>query len=372
MAGATSVTLHDTIACNWSDLSSNPGLSEENIGSNRAEASLLKLSQLNPSVAVSVSTSSELSEGFLKSFHVVVLTNSSLKKQLKVAEIVRSFGNKLIIGQTRGLFGQVFCDFGPDFTVIDENGENPASAMISAATKDVDGIVTCMDENKHGLKTGDYVTFSAVDGMTELNDCVPRQIKVLDPLTFTIGDTSGFSNYIRGGFFTQVKTPKKIHFKPLAEALDQPEFIIIDGSKSSRPAQIHNAFRTLDKYIFKNRELPKYWLRPDSKSFIRMAKNVNRQTPEGPAKVEEIDEELLRTFSHVCRGVLSPIDAIIGGVVAQEITKACTGKQTPIVQWLYFDAVECLPRQTDCILSINKCKPTETRYDGLVRQFFNI
>lgn len=156
----------------------------------------------------------------------------------------------------------------------------------------------------------------------------------------------------------------------MAEALIHPEFFITDGSKSSRPAQIHNAFRTLDKYIFKNRELPKYWLRPDSKYFFQMAKDVNRQTPEGPAKVEEIDEDLLRTFAHVCRGVLSPIDAIIGGVVAQEITKACTGKYTPIVQWLYFDAVECLPNQTDCVLSINKCKPTKTRYDGLVKILF--
>jgi ubiquitin-activating enzyme E1 len=35
--------------------------------------------------------------------------------------------------------------------------------------------------------------------------------------------------------------------------------------------------------------------------------------------------------------------SFIGGVVAQEVLKACSGKFTPIHQWLYFDAVEALP-----------------------------
>jgi hypothetical protein len=34
----------------------------------------------------------------------------------------------------------------------------------------------------------------------------------------------------------------------------------------------------------------------------------------------------------------------VGGVVAQEILKACSGKFHPIKQFMYFDAVECLPQ----------------------------
>merc|ERR1712086_146110 len=33
----------------------------------------------------------------------------------------------------------------------------------------------------------------------------------------------------------------------------------------------------------------------------------------------------------------------MGGVVAQEVLKACTGKFMPIDQWIYFDATECAP-----------------------------
>lgn len=40
-------------------------------------------------------------------------------------------------------------------------------------------MVTCIDESRHGYSTGDYVTFSEVQGMTELNACVPRKITVL-------------------------------------------------------------------------------------------------------------------------------------------------------------------------------------------------
>ena len=32
------------------------------------------------------------------------------------------------------------------------------------------------------------------------------------PYTFSIGDTQGLSDYVRGGIVTQVKTPKKLTF----------------------------------------------------------------------------------------------------------------------------------------------------------------
>ena len=107
---------------------------------------------------------------------------------------------------------QLFCDFGPAFTVTDTNGEEPLSQMIAAVTKEKEGVVTCLDETRHGMEDGDFVTFSEVQGMTELNGCAPRKIKVLGPYTFSIGDTSDCSQYIRGGIVSQVKMPKNIAF----------------------------------------------------------------------------------------------------------------------------------------------------------------
>ena len=78
--------------------------------------------------------------------------------------------------------------------------------------KDKEGIVTCLEETRHGLQDGDFVTFSEVQGMTELNGCEPRKVTVKGPYTFSIGDTSNLSEYVRGGIFTQVKMPKIIEF----------------------------------------------------------------------------------------------------------------------------------------------------------------
>jgi ubiquitin-activating enzyme E1 len=81
--------------------------------------------------------------------------------------------------------------------------------------------VTCLDETRHGLEDGDFVTFSEVKGMTELNGCEPRKVTVKGPYTFTIGDTSGFKDFVSGGVFTQVKMPKIIEFVSLP-SIDGP------------------------------------------------------------------------------------------------------------------------------------------------------
>jgi ubiquitin-activating enzyme E1 len=78
--------------------------------------------------------------------------------------------------------------------------------------QDTDAVVTCLDEQRHGLEDGDFVTFSEVKGMDELNGCEPRKVTVKGPYTFTIGDTTSLGNYERGGLFTQVKMPKDIAF----------------------------------------------------------------------------------------------------------------------------------------------------------------
>ena len=294
----------------------------------------------------------------------MILTNSILEEQLRVSSIVRSLGNALIVSNTQGLFAQVFCDFGEDFTIIDSTGENPVSVMIAGVTKEEASVVTCLDETRHGLEDGDYVTFSEVQGMVELNGCGPRMIKVLGPYTFSIGDTSSLGDYVRGGVVTHMKMPKQIHFKPLADALEEPEFIMTDVGKFDRPPQLHLAFRTLDAYIKKEGRLPAPWSRKDSQQFVDLAKELNSSLS-GPSKVEEVDEKLLATFSHVCQGDLNPLNATLGGIVAQEVMKASSGKFSPIVQWLYFDATECLPANQDSLTEEN-CKPSGSRYDGQV------
>ena len=47
-----------------------------------------------------------------------------------------------------------------------------------------------------------------------------------------------------------------------------------------------------------------------------------------------LDHTRLRQLSYTAQGVLAPLCACVGGIVAQETLKALTGKYTPINQWV--------------------------------------
>ena len=104
LGGVKSVTIHDEHKCQISDLSSQYYLSEADIGTNRAEASLSRLAELNPYVSVAVYTG-KLTQDFIAKFRVVVLTESSLSEQLAISEYTHSKGIALIVASTKGLFG---------------------------------------------------------------------------------------------------------------------------------------------------------------------------------------------------------------------------------------------------------------------------
>lgn len=364
LGGVKSVTLHDTGSVELSDLSSQFFLQADDVGKNRAQVSLPRISELNSYVRMSVHTE-KLTENFLGQFQVVVLTESSLEEQLWAGDFCHARGIKFIIADTRGLFGQIFCDFGESFTVVDTNGEQPISNMISSVTKDMNGIVTCLDEQRHSYESGDYVSFSEVQGMTELNQCEPRKIKVIGPYTFSIGDTSGFSEYARGGIVTQVKMPKIVKFKSFRDSLTSPEFVLTDFGKMDRPGQLHLGYVTLHKFVDAYGSLPKPRNEEDAKKFVDLAKKLNSE--KACLQVDEIDEKLLTQLAFNARGDICPMQGVIGGITAQEVMKACSGKFHPIFQLLYFDSLECLPEEGD--ITEASCQPTGTRYDAQIAVF---
>ncbi|KAK0154782.1 Ubiquitin-like modifier-activating enzyme 1 [Merluccius polli] len=367
LGGVKSVTVHDQGVAEWRDLSSQFYLREADLGKNRAEVSQPRLAELNSYVPV-VSYTGSLTNDYLTQFQVVVLTNSPLEEQLHVGEYCHSQGVKLVIADTRGLFGQLFCDFGDDMVVYDTNGEQPLSAMISMITKDAAAVVTCLDEARHGFESGDFVTFTEVQGMTELNGCQPVEIKVLGPYTFSICDTTGFSDYVRGGIVSQVKMPKKVSFKSLPSSMAEPELMITDFAKFDRPGQLHVGYQAIHAYQKKHSRLPKPWSQADADEVVALAKEVNSSLT-GSAKVEQLDDALIKKLAFVSAGDLAPINAFIGGLAAQEVMKACTGKFMPIMQWLYFDALECLAEEEGVLLSEEECAPRNSRYDGQIAVF---
>ena len=94
----------------------------------------------------------------------------------------------------------------------------------------------------------------------------------------------------------------------------------------------------------------------DAEQFLALAKQ------QFPDKVT--NEDYVLQFAKICAGNLNPMCTAVGGIVAQEVMKATSGKFSPIYQWMYFDALECLPEDKSKLTEEN-CKPVGSRY-GLI------
>ncbi|CAF3519663.1 unnamed protein product [Fusarium graminearum] len=363
LAGVKSLTLYDPAPVQIADLSSQFFLTPSDVGKPRDEVTVPRVAELNAYTPVKLHRSPGL-DGDLSQFdkyQVVVLTNAPIHQQKAIADYCHSKGIYVVVADTFGLFGSVFCDFGEKFTVIDPTGETPLSGIVAGI--DEEGMVSALDETRHGLEDGDYVTFSEVEGMEALNGAEPRKITVKGPYTFSIGDVSGLGQYKRGGMYQQVKMPKIINFKDFTTSLKEPEFLISDFAKFDRPQQLHLGFQALHAFQLTHKRLPNPMDDDDAIVVLGAAKTFAEQ--EGLEI--ELDEKLLKELSYQAQGDLNPMAAYFGGLVAQEVLKAVSGKFQPIVQWMYFDSLESLPTSTK--RSAELCKPTGSRYDGQIAVF---
>lgn len=367
LAGVKSVTLHDEGTVELWDLSSNFVFSDNDIGKNRALASVQKLQELNNAVVLSTLTS-KLTKEQLSDFQAVVFTDISLDKAIEFNDFCHNHQPAIsfIKAEVRGLFGSVFCDFGPEFTVVDVDGEDPHTGIIASISNDNPALVSCVDDERLEFQDGDLVVFSEVHGMTELNDGKPRKIKSARPYSFTLEeDTTNYGTYVKGGIVTQVKQPKVLNFKPLREALEDPgDFLLSDFSKFDRPPLLHLAFQALDKFVSELGRFPVAGSEEDAQKLISVATNINESLGDG--RVEDINTKLLRHFAFGARAVLNPMAAMFGGIVGQEVVKACSGKFHPLYQFFYFDSVESIPTEP---LDSTEFKPINSRYDAQISVF---
>uniref|UniRef100_A0A4W6BQQ3 Ubiquitin-like modifier-activating enzyme 6 n=1 Tax=Lates calcarifer TaxID=8187 RepID=A0A4W6BQQ3_LATCA len=322
LAGVKAVTLHDTKQCETWDLGSNFFIRKEDVLNQRqrtrAESCLVHVEHTN--------------------------------SQILTKPLLPFCPCQFIGCDAYGICVRVFCDFGEEFEVSDPTGEEPKEIFIQSITQDSPGVVTCMDNQPHGLQTGQSVVFREVNGMVELNGTA-RQVSVLSPHSFAIGDTSQLLPYVHGGFFVLVKTPKTYRFETIERQLCDPQVMTPDFSKPEAPLQIHAAMLALDTFQEQHSRLPNTGCLQDAEVLLKL-------TEEAP-----VNAELVRCLSTTARGTLSPLAAAVGGLASQEALKAITGKFAPLQQWFYLDAIEVVkPLQS---LSPEEFFPRGDRYDGL-------
>jgi len=138
--------------------------------------------------------------------------------------------------------------------------------------------------------------------------------------------------------------------------------LISDFAKFDRPGQLHVGFQALDSFVEKNGRYPVPRNENDANDVLAIAKEINSNSP-NPV---DIDDNLIKELAYQSRGDLSPMAALFGGLVGQEVLKAISGKFMPISQYLYFDSLESLPSQLPTEAS---CAPIGSRYDNQIAVF---
>ena len=102
---------------------------------------------------------------------MVVLTDLfqfNSEKQKSINNMCRKTKSAFITAYNNGLFGKVFNDFGPEFTVMDKDGEELQEVMIKNIEyneKKDQTVVTLLEGFKHKFEDNDQVSFKEVLGM---------------------------------------------------------------------------------------------------------------------------------------------------------------------------------------------------------------
>jgi ubiquitin-activating enzyme E1 len=163
-----SISLYDPEPVAIADLSAQFFLHHDDVGKRRDKCTAPRLAELNTYTPVQVAASNVLSNlSQLSKYKAVVVTDFPIADQLRINSYCHENKIAFIAASIHGLFGNIFCDFGGEFAVVDPTGENPVSGILAGI--DETGLVTALDESRHGLEDGDYVTFSEVEGLEGVN-----------------------------------------------------------------------------------------------------------------------------------------------------------------------------------------------------------
>lgn len=399
LAGPKSLTIFDPNICKINDLTSNYFLKEEDVKNKkrRDEASITNLSELNPLVNVNLMKGNDLIQDIQKKskdeeskYNLVIITEF-LKKEIleKIDDLCRAENIGFILSLEFGIYGFVFVDFGKNFIIYDETGDEVKEYLISFITKEENGkvIINTSLSGDIKLTSNDLISFKEIEGMTELNNCKPMKIKI-DGDIIEIGDTSKFSDYISGGVLFNVKEPKTINFESFKERVNEP---IKEGEEYNDPLDFANpniqeilriGLLALFDFYDKNNSLPeinnnkdaeelfniaKYILIQKEKEGIYWVKDIRSNMEIYDVDFDTIFEKTIKYLSFWAKTEICPISSFLGGVTAQEVIKY-SGKYKPIHQWLYCDF-------SQIVENINTTeedrKMINSRYDDQIAIFGN-
>lgn len=384
LANVKKVTLHDDRRASVADCGANFFLTEVHAGSNRAAACAKQMQELNPEVTVRA-VDGPFGSLRLNDYTVVVAVDVPLDAAVRANAYCRAQKPPIafIRADVRGLAGFAFVDFGPKFTCVDPTGEAIKSAIIENITTAGGGgttvllTVQCVEDDDLELDDGDHIIFSEVEGMPNLNGMAPLPVSEVSKgkkrFSVSVPRAHASGAYRRGGLVTERRMPKQIAHRSYESFLTQDpgELWEVDESKMAPAARSYSedflrvfgtpqanamygrsgllriAFRALDAYQARHGRLPPPADAAAAAEVVSLAEQLNAGST--GVRVCELEHperaKVVRQLAMGSCAVLSPMCAIFGGIVGQEVVKASTGKFHPCSQGFFLDAFEALPNK---------------------------
>ena len=249
-----------------------------NLGENRALSAVPRLQVLNPNVNVEadISPLKEKEEEYFVHFDLICVTGCCLKTLIWLNEICRKHNIKFFCGDVWGYYGYFFTDLQEHTYAIDV----PKQKM--------DTIVV---EETRGKRDGGTEEEETITEKRNISYC-----SLQDSLSFNWS-----------------KKPVK-YFRRTPTT-----FFVIKALQTFRDLKEH------DPRVNSINE--------DQKTLLELKQKVTQELELG---VELINDHFI---SH-CFSQLSPVCAIVGGVLAQEIIKAISAKDIPFHNMFLFDGVK--------------------------------
>eukprot|EP00977_Amphora_coffeiformis_P015741 scaffold4707_cov164-Amphora_coffeaeformis.AAC.15 len=321
------------------------------------------IQRLNPFVQVSIVTDRKesLTKDDSSGRKVVIVLDRPYSTQVQLNRLARANGVSFVALETAGVFGRIFCDFGPSFEVHDTDGETPLVTPLLRVERlaDIDQhekgdnrwvAIHCMDGEKHDVSKGDVIRFQFRNGDYSASIC--EVVKVKTPFQFVArlreGDTAGalLDQLNDAVSFSRTKIPQTINFIGLEDATklaatDGTMFTACDLDKSwdeDRRKASFGCFQALASFVEEHQRLPGA---KDRKTFSALVSEACDEDINKPKKGH------IKNFLSSCAAKFGPLQAVFGAIGAQEALKAATGLYSPVKQFLLYDCDEVLGAKSE-------------------------
>jgi len=251
---------------------------QESVGMNRAKASLGRAQELNPMVDIIADSESidTKSESFFDNFDVVCLTGCNPDLEIKLNGICHRLGIKFLSGNVFGFYGYMFSDLGKH-TFMTEKVKVLNSSNNVGPSSAKKSKIEDDGEVEYEEKTEDFCTLFDALSSSPFNGKSLKDVK---------------------RFSKTYLVMKVVH-------------------------EYQNRYKCLPNPIKSNKEL---------ENLLDVRNEVFEKL--------QIDNEILNDeFTDYCTGIFYPVNPIVGGVMAQEIIKAVSKKDTPHNNFFFYDAV---------------------------------